>query len=171
MELDQKLDSNSKAEWVAPHDHPSRSCGGCTACCTLMNIPEFDNPAGTPCPKECSTGCSIHEIKPKTCKEYECAWLGSGLDEAFRPDKIRVMISMYNTPLGNCIVAQELDKDAFWKDAAKSFVAAVAKREDAFVLIFSGKDRQILFPEWKPRLKERYQRNPNIVDCLNIIGN
>lgn len=171
MERGQKLDSNSKEEWVVAPDHPSRSCGGCRACCTLMSIPEFESAAGVPCPKECAIGCSIHEIKPKSCKEYECAWLGSGLGEEYRPDNIRVMISMYKTPLGNCIVAQELDKDSFWKDEVKSFVAVVAQREDAFVLIFSGRKRQILFPEWKTLLKERYERNPNIVDCLNMIGN
>lgn len=169
-EENDQTDSNSKPEWKVPADHVSRRCGSCTVCCTLMNIPEFNSPAGSHCPNECASGCSIHATKPEACKSYECAWLGSGLDVEFRPDNIKVMISLYNTPLGNCVVAQETVKGAFWEDKAKSFVAAVAKHEDAFVLIFYGKDRQVLFPEWKPLLKQRYERNPNIIDCLNMIG-
>lgn len=39
-------------------------------------------------------GCSIYEQRPKTCREFECVWLQDTrglMDEAMRPDKLRVV--------------------------------------------------------------------------------
>lgn len=167
MARDTKNVSGTEA---VPADDPSRECKGCRVCCTMLLIPEFKAPPGVHCQHECEIGCAIHETKPASCKSFVCGYLGSGLDESYRPDNLNVMLSVYSTPLGKCLVAHETQPGAFWKEKAKSFAANVARREDAFVLIFSGKERQVLFPEWKTRLKERYEKNPNIIDCLQLLG-
>lgn len=66
-----------------------RECGDCRACCTLKSIKDLDpvKPAGEACSLLCASGCSIHEAKPATCRQYFCGYrIGLG-DEGSRPDR------------------------------------------------------------------------------------
>ena len=66
------------------------SCGECTFCCEVLPFTheaswadtyneryKYDiiYPPGRACNKVCSTGCSIHENKPKICKEFNCDYI------------------------------------------------------------------------------------------------
>lgn len=146
----------------------TNQCDGCTVCCTILNIPEFDAPAGTPCQHECSVGCAIYASRPQPCADFKCVYLDSGLDVSYRPDNLQLMITIFATQYGKCIVAHELVPGIFWHRKQASFVASVAKQEDAFVLIFSGSERFLLFPEWKNELRQDYESDPNFLDKLNI---
>jgi len=42
-------------------------------------------PPGKSCNKVCSTGCSIHNDKPKICKEFNCDYILLDLEEKFKP--------------------------------------------------------------------------------------
>jgi hypothetical protein len=53
---------------------PDRQCGDCQACCFWNEAPEIEKKAAMPCPKICSTGCSIHGDRPQSCRAYHCAW-------------------------------------------------------------------------------------------------
>lgn len=68
---------------------PGRSCGECTACCTVMAIdkPEMQKEAGVTC-RHCSgSGCSIYETRPALCQHFHCGWRQLPiLDESWRPD-------------------------------------------------------------------------------------
>lgn len=72
-----------------------RSCGDCRVCCRLPDIPELDKPINTWCKhtdlETAGGGCGIYEDRPKTCREYECAWLSGLGDEHDRPDRLGVM--------------------------------------------------------------------------------
>lgn len=66
-------------------------CGNCTACCTLLPIAEIGKPINTPC-QHCDKGCTIYQGKPKTCTEFECAYIqGKQLPEKLRPDKCGII--------------------------------------------------------------------------------
>lgn len=75
-------------------------CGECTLCCRVLPFTHqssiFDKynerykydiiyPPGKSCNKVCSTGCSIHDNKPKICKEFECDYILLELEEKFKP--------------------------------------------------------------------------------------
>ena len=53
-----------------------RSCGECTACCTVLTVDthDFKKPAGVPCQHLCERGCDIHAIRPHICRTWFCAW-------------------------------------------------------------------------------------------------
>lgn len=85
---------------------PARSCGDCTACCEgwaegeirghrmhpgqpchFLRAPDQRTPPASP--------CAIYEDRPQSpCRNFVCGWLapGSPFPEAFRPDRVGVII-------------------------------------------------------------------------------
>jgi len=62
-------------------------------------VPEINHVAGEWC-KYCDIGkgCSIYEIRPDVCVNFECLWLnshseGEGMQIEMRPDKCKVVFS------------------------------------------------------------------------------
>lgn len=70
-----------------------RSCGECTACCTVKGVRELGKPTQIACQHLCANGCGIYERRPQSCRDYACLWR-QGLidgDERRRPDKLGVL--------------------------------------------------------------------------------
>jgi len=68
-------------------------CGECTVCCTLSVVKELNKEAGETC-KHCisNKGCGIYGEHPQECKDFECAYIESGVKNIdLRPDKCDVM--------------------------------------------------------------------------------
>lgn len=71
-----------------------RTCGDCTACCTVKSVRELGKPSQTACRHMCQGGCAIYERRPAGCREYACLWR-QGLmesDQRLRPDQLGVII-------------------------------------------------------------------------------
>lgn len=56
---------------------PDRTCGQCTACCTVLGIRELEKPAFQCCPNLAGAGkgCGIYGGRPTSCRVYRCEWL------------------------------------------------------------------------------------------------
>src|SRR5579872_5901236 len=70
-----------------------RACGGCTACCKVMEVWEIGKAAGIWC-SHCTIGmgCQRYDSRPEPCREFKCQWLmGLGEDED-RPDKSKIVV-------------------------------------------------------------------------------
>lgn len=65
-----------------------RECGGCTACCTALAIPEVPTLVGEHCKHECAEGCAIYATRPGRCRGFECVWIGGGGKVGDRPDRL-----------------------------------------------------------------------------------
>jgi len=78
---------------AADHPDPSRNCGSCTACCTVLAVDELRKPMRCACPHQTTSGCRIYEERPLGCRQFNCVWLRGGLpaDEAWRPDRLGVI--------------------------------------------------------------------------------
>jgi len=63
-----------------------RNCGGCSACCTVLNIPEVNSPAFQPCSHLCVQGCGIYDSRPGVCRDYYCEWALGNAPEWMKPD-------------------------------------------------------------------------------------
>src|SRR5262249_53138238 len=73
-------------------DAPDRSCGACTACCTVLNIKTLGKPSGCDCEHLTPGGCGIYPDRPEACREYHCLWrMGWGRPED-RPDRSGVLL-------------------------------------------------------------------------------
>lgn len=76
---------------------PDRSCGDCTACCSVLTVdtPDFKKPAGSPCVHLACGGCSIHAVRPHICRTWFCAWRRmSDMPDAARPDRSGLLVSL-----------------------------------------------------------------------------
>lgn len=74
---------------------PDRDCGGCVECCRVipLNLPELAKPTGELC-AYCvdGAGCSVHAIRPQTCRVWFCLWRVVELSDDWRPDRSGVIV-------------------------------------------------------------------------------
>jgi len=74
-------------DWQMGHSAgivPGKTCGSCTACCTVLGIPELKKPAWQECSHIATgIGCKIYAERPPSCRKFICGWL---LDPNMGPD-------------------------------------------------------------------------------------
>jgi hypothetical protein len=77
----------------------NNNCGTCTACCKVFAIAELQKKPGEWC-KHChiGVGCTVYEIRPDACQEFECLYLMSQsrahpMSESLRPDRCKIVFS------------------------------------------------------------------------------
>ena len=53
------------------------TCSGCTLCCVIPAIEEFQKPPFSPCLHICDAGCAIHGAKerPEVCGGFRCRYI------------------------------------------------------------------------------------------------
>jgi uncharacterized protein len=52
-----------------------KDCNGCTLCCYVFAIDEFDKPRWEKCKfQEPGVGCSSYESRPERCRIFSCLW-------------------------------------------------------------------------------------------------
>lgn len=129
---------------------PKRECGSCTACCTLMQVPELPKPAGVSCGNLCGKGCGIYEKRPGSCKAFQCLWLSGDIDiegdpEFMRPDKFGLMFSpMYGTAFGDLMAAWEVWPGASREAGPRQIIESLSANE-SLILMKQG-NRTIVGP-------------------------
>lgn len=122
-----------------------RKCGDCRACCTALSVKEIEKPVNVPCANLCKTGCGIYATRPKSCKDYQCAWLqgvGHVLD---RPDKTGVIFDAPSDP-GDRIYARELWEGAADRPINAHIIRVFSHAALVFVLCRGGA-RRVCGPE------------------------
>jgi hypothetical protein len=80
---------------AAPTAVPGRSCGTCTLCCKLLNVPEVEKPLGEWC-RYCDkgVGCTIYADRPRRCRDFFCGYLQSAnLSDEWHPVRARFLIT------------------------------------------------------------------------------
>ena len=80
---------------------PGRSCGGCTACCRLLEIdePDLKKPADVLCVHCTGAGCGRYPDWPAICGKWFCAWRRiPSMPEQLRPDHLGVMFYLSLKP-------------------------------------------------------------------------
>lgn len=117
-----------------------RSCGPCTACCTLVGVEELGKTPWTPCRHEKDPfiedgpGCRCYDGRPAGCRTFLCIWrLGALVDEDDRPDRLGVMIDAYRMEDGSPGIV-------FWETRPGGFMSA--------------------FPRLRPYVLESMKRDP-----------
>lgn len=130
---------------------PVRQCGGCTMCCKLFKIEEFEKPADVWCPHcDKGKGCKIYrkENYPKSCGEFQCLWKFEIGEMKDRPDKSKVVL--YTGPLPEGVLQLQVHVDVGRPDAWRKGNIAIAIqgfiRLGYRVMIICGLKRTIISP-------------------------
>jgi hypothetical protein len=80
-----------------------RSCGTCSLCCKLYEIPELDKPSHVWC-RHCRPGkggCSIYQERPPVCVDFRCLWLTGQLGDEWWPPRSKIVVTHYWDEEGN----------------------------------------------------------------------
>ena len=131
-----------------------RTCGNCTACCTLMEVrgdsklPMFEGgvkPAGTSCPRLYTAetkgrGCAIYGERPTPCRAWSCVWRNGGdaLSNAESPENTGIMFAATQVAGVTVLYAYEVWEGAFGPAAdllerlAEKFVVALVGTSETY---------------------------------------
>jgi hypothetical protein len=109
----------------------SKSCGGCTACCTIMGVAQLNKPHYIPCEHICPLGCAIYESKPSACHMWECAWKSGWIygDVRRRPDKLGVMFEFRIVGGSSFLWAYEVWPGAFTDPKVNQLLRRLQRKE------------------------------------------
>lgn len=128
-----------------------KSCGSCTLCCEVLQIPALGKPAGRLCEHACGAGCGIYPERPDDCRDFVCGWLQwDTLDETWRPSTAGFLIRP-EPSLGRLCIDVDPARPAAWRAAAyypgiKAWSAQVRDRTGC-VLVYVGERCTVVFPE------------------------
>jgi hypothetical protein len=109
----------------------SKSCGDCTACCTIMGVASLNKPHYTSCKHICHQGCAIYKDKPTECSVWECAWKSGWIDgdERRRPDNLGVMFEFRLVGGSSFLWVYEVQHDAFSQSRVKYLLDRLGRAE------------------------------------------
>ena len=97
-----------------------RSCGECSVCCEVLEIPTLKKPKKTLCVNVCSTGgCSIYLDRPGECRTFQCIWSEGYTGHGQRPDKSGIMAYHIDTQYGRTLLILEIREKAFSQRASQ----------------------------------------------------
>jgi len=139
-----------------------RSCGECSACCTVLAVNAIGKPADTACPNECN-GCAIYESRPAGCRSYRCAWLDGELSHDDRPDGLGLVADSGSSNVFGSMwgprarVAREL-----WPGGGAAVVADMVSSGRPVMLRRHGGG--VEFKTSDPALLERYNEMQQIFE-------
>jgi hypothetical protein len=130
-----------------------RSCGTCTLCCKVFDVPPVDNkPRGVWC-KHCTPGrgCGIWQTRPDFCRDFHCMWIKDAtLGPEWKPDIAKFVLN-YRRDLGVLNVMVDIKTPNVWRqEPYLSGLRDFAARASAFkhiVQITVGKRLIVLSPE------------------------
>jgi hypothetical protein len=76
---------------------PGRSCGSCSMCCKVFDVPWVEEkPKGQWC-RHCKPGrgCGIWDTRPQGCRTYYCQWFFAPmLGDEWRPDRAKFLLNL-----------------------------------------------------------------------------
>jgi hypothetical protein len=81
---------------VASKPAPGRSCGTCTLCCKVFDVPSLNKVAGQWC-RHClpGRGCGIHATRPDHCRAFHCLWMTEGwIGPEWKPERSKMVLTI-----------------------------------------------------------------------------
>jgi hypothetical protein len=129
-----------------------RSCGSCTLCCKVFDVPALEKPAGSWC-THCTPGrgCGIHETRPQHCRSFHCLWMTQAwLGPEWKPDRAKMVLTI--DPTTNFLFVQlDPGHPGAWKrEPYYSHLKAMSEawlRLGRHVLVFLKKSATVVLPD------------------------
>ena len=121
----------------------NRQCGECTACCTLLGVPELEKGRYMACEHNTGTSCGIYDERPHSCRAFKCVWLQGLIPIEERPDKTEIIWSVTIPKPGKpqYPVAMEITDGASKVEPGLSMILRVTERTPVIIINSSNKRR------------------------------
>jgi len=131
---------------------PGRSCGACTLCCKVFDVPSLDKPMGRWC-GHCvqGRGCGIHVTRPSHCRAFHCLWMTeTWLGTEWKPDRSKMVLTL--NPQTRFLYVQvdpgaplAWKKEPYYGQLKRWAQAALAERRH--VIVFINKLATVIMPD------------------------
>ena len=156
----------------------SRTCGECSMCCYLFDLPEFNKPKHKWCQhcKPGNGGCSIHnQDRPEICSTYSCLWLLGAIPDEWFPPKSKMILSAHQ--VGDetiCTIVVHHRYPNKWKEEPYySAIISNAKTHNIFVTC-AGKTvytscSQLLLQKYAETILAPVARMMDTEECRNFL--
>jgi hypothetical protein len=131
---------------------PGRSCGTCTLCCKVFEVPSLQKPAGSWC-RHCSpgAGCGIHETRPAHCREFFCLWMTDRtMPDEWKPERSKIVLTTFP---GNGFLYVQVDPGSpqAWRKAPfydkLRAMARSLNEKGRHVVVFVNDDATLIMPD------------------------
>ena len=131
-----------------------RSCGTCSLCCKLFDIPPVNNkPAGKWCPN-CNPGrgCKVWDSRPQMCADYFCHWhADASLGIEWRPDTAKFILSREPGGIWLSVVTDPAQPHAWRREPYHSKLRKLAERliESGTngLMLIEGDRKSVILPD------------------------
>ncbi len=131
-----------------------RSCGTCSMCCKVFEVPVLSKPANKWC-AHCKPGqgCGIWETRPEFCRDYHCWYMTDAtLTPEWRPDKAKFIVN-FRAEESRFVVNVDASTPNAWKQepyysGLKNIANQLLDRK-IFVQIVAGTKLIYLTPEYE----------------------
>lgn len=158
-----------------------KTCGGCTACCTILPVPEIGKRAHQSCRFQrdalnvAGPGCATYATRPSSCRAWSCVWLtDDDLPDELRPDRCGVVFD----PVLDLVRQDGKDKPCGQVWAAKGYETAFAANpavEQAIILLLERVPVVLWrLPDGRARAIGRGQDGTlgygPIIECVDTLG-
>lgn len=136
----------------------ARTCGPCSLCCTVLRVDELKKLGGVDCVHQRPEGgCGIHATRPRICRAYSCLWLGGGLPEDDRPDRLGAVLDVVARGGAPWLEIREAEPGVFdaserLQEIAAGFRASMPVRIGDTADVLDGERRfRVLLPDGEER--------------------
>ena len=130
---------------------PGRECGSCSMCCKLIGFEELAKPPGVWC-KHVSPGkgCSIHDERPVSCRNFDCYWLhDANLGPEWKPDKSKFVI--WRGPSGAWLLSVDPGNPNNWRQPQYirqlRLVSAQLAEQNQVLVLLKGEKMTCILPD------------------------
>ena len=152
-----------------------RTCGKCSMCCHLLDIPELSKPANRWCEycKPGHGGCGVYETRPEVCEKFKCLWLEGWLTQDYwQPQKAR-MVAFGSTDDGVPVLKIQVDaqqpnrwrEEPYWSQIRGTSLWGLRQQPKRLVVVFVGRSKFLVLGsnivENPPDAGQLVQRGPD----------
>jgi hypothetical protein len=144
-----------------------RTCGECSACCTVLSVPRLKGPNET-CrhARRMQPVCGIYPSRPEQCRDYACLWLSGVAPKRMRPDRCGVILDLAADELDSArltaaaggvkwCIAREVRPGAFASEVGAALLEAVASQGLVALAPFFPGGPKVMGP---PAMVEAWER-------------
>jgi hypothetical protein len=139
-----------------------RSCGTCSLCCKVFDIPPVDDkPAGKWCPNcKPGRGCAIWSARPQMCQDYFCHWHADmSLGMEWRPDTAKFILSREPGGVWLSIVADMAQPNAWRREPYHGKLRLLAQRliesGGNGLMLIEGDRKSVVLPDREVQIGTR----------------
>ncbi len=129
-----------------------RECGSCSLCCKVLEVQAVFKAAGEWCRHfRAGTGCEVHKLRPKSCRDFSCLWLQEDwLGDEWKPSVAKFVMAWEYDGQVLAVMVDPKVPNAWRAEPYHTALKMLAERhmsENRLVMVVEPKRRILVLPD------------------------